>query len=51
MSSEDEIVTRLRRLASAMSEARFPALEATAVEAADEIERLRAALLPILEER
>jgi hypothetical protein len=36
----DDIVTRLRRLAGAMSEARFPALEATAVEAADEIERL-----------
>jgi hypothetical protein len=37
----DDIVTRLRQLALAMSEARFPALEATAIQAADEIERLR----------
>jgi predicted transcriptional regulator len=38
----DDIVKRLRQLAGAMSEAKFPALEATAVQAADEIERLRA---------
>jgi hypothetical protein len=37
----DDIVTRLRQLAGAMSEARFPALEATALQAAAEIERLR----------
>lgn len=37
----DDIVTRLRELASSMSEARFPALEATALQAAAEIERLR----------
>ena len=37
----DDIVTRLRRLAGAMSEARFLALEETAKEAAEEIERLR----------
>jgi predicted transcriptional regulator len=39
--SSDDIVARLRQLASAMSEAKFPALEATALQAADEIERLR----------